>query len=181
MLPEFHAFLRSLDEMPLPPLVAQVRGLCLGGGFELALACDFIAAASDTEFGCPEIRLGVFPPAAAALLPLRLSAGRSAELVMTGRRMRGDEARAAGLVELMAEPAELDAALQSWISTRLGPLSAAALRQARRAARWPWRRAWAEELPRAERQYLGELMATQDAREGLDAFLAKRPPQWSNR
>jgi cyclohexa-1,5-dienecarbonyl-CoA hydratase len=181
MLPEFHALLRSLDELPLPPLVAQARGLCLGGGFELALACDFIAAASDAEFGCPEIRLGVFPPAAAVLLPLRLPASRAAELVLTGRRIRGDEAHATGLAELVAPSAELDAALESWINLRLGTLSATALRQARRAARWPWRRVWAEELPRVERQYLDELMATQDAREGLNAFLGKRSPQWSNR
>ncbi|RMH03214.1 MAG: cyclohexa-1,5-dienecarbonyl-CoA hydratase [Planctomycetota bacterium] len=180
MLPAFHALLRSFDDLELPPVAAAVRGRCLGGGLELALACDRIVVAPEARLGCPEIRLGVFPPAGAALLPLRLPAGRAAGLVQSGVLLSGEEAAAAGLADAPAADDPL-AAIEDWARAELLPLSASSLRHARRASRWPWRRAWREVLPELERAYLEELMRSADAEEGLRAFLAKRRPEWRNR
>ncbi len=181
MLPEFHSLLRMLGDPRLPPVIASVRGRCLGGGLELALACDVIIAAEDATLGCPEIKLGVFPPAAAALLPLRMSAARALDLVTSGRVLSGIEAHRLGMVEHIVSQNHLDEMVAQWIKDQAQSLSGAALRQARYAARAPWRRALQEVLPELERQYLGPLMATQDAREGLTAFLEKRAPRWSHR
>lgn len=180
MLPEFHALLRELGAPSLPPVIAVVRGRCLGGGLELALACDLIAVAEDAQLACPEIKLGVFPPAGAALLGARAGAGRALDLVCSGRAIRGAEAAAWGLAALCAPADGLDAAVEAWVRAHLLPLSGAALRHARRAARAPLQNALEQTLPALERQYLDELMETRDAREGLDAFLAKRAPQWSD-
>lgn len=181
MLPEFHALLRDLNDLPLPPVIAAVRGRCLGGGFELALCCDVLAVAADAELGCPEIRLGVFPPAGAALLPLRAPAGRAASMLLSGATIRGSEASAAGIADLEAAAGELLQRVEDWVREHLLPLSAAALRHARRALRWRQREALDRALPRLERQYLQELMQTRDALEGLLAFQEKRRPKWEDR
>ncbi len=181
MLPAFHALLRRMNELPLPPLAACLEGRCLGGGFELALACDLVQVASDARLGLPEIHLGVFPPAGAVLLGLRAGPGRAMEMVLSGRTLEGKEAVAAGIAEWEAPAGEGLATLETWARTHLLPHSAAALRQARRAARRPWREALETPLAEVETQYLGELMATEDAREGLQAFLEKRKPAWRNR
>lgn len=181
MLPEFHALLRAFDHPRLPPVIASVRGRCLGGGLELALVCDQIFAAEGSSLGCPEIKLGVFPPAGIALLPLRVSAARALELATTGRIVTGAEAHAIGLVEHLAPADALDDAVESWIRTQWLPLSGAALRQARYAARAPFRAVLQERLAELEGQYLGPVMSTEDAREGLNAFLEKRAPRWSHR
>lgn len=181
MLAEFHALLRLFDEVSLPPVIAAVRGRCLGGGFELALACDRIVVEEGAQLGCPEVRLGVFPPAGAALLPLRVHAGRAAELLVSGRLLDGREALEWGVADLLAPAGGLDAAVEELVERTLQPLSAAALRQARRACRHPWREALGERLAALEKQYLEEVMATHDALEGLGAFLDKRQPAWSDR
>lgn len=181
MLPEFHRLLRDLDELPLPPVLAAVAGRCLGGGFELALACDLIAVDSDAELGCPEVRLGVFAPAASALLPLRASAGYAVSLLLSGATLAGSEALRRGIADLEAPAGSVLATAEDWARKRLLGHSSAALRQARRAARWPWRDALARVLPGLERQYLGELMRTHDAVEGLEAFVARRTPRWEDR
>ncbi len=174
MLPEFHALLAEMNQPGLPPLIAQVRGRCFGGGFEVALGCDMIAAEPGSTLGCPEIKLGVFPPAASALLPLRLPAGKAASMLLAGGMMSGEEALAQGVAELEADQ------VQDWIKTNLLPLSAAAIRQTRQATRWPWKDATQRVLPVLEQQYLGELMATHDAVEGIQSFLEKRKPEWKD-
>jgi cyclohexa-1,5-dienecarbonyl-CoA hydratase len=180
MLPKFHGLLRHFLELPLPA-VAAVRGQCLGGGFELALACDFIVAEEGAAFGCPEIKLAVFPPAAAVLLPVRIGASRAAELILTGASWTATQAAAAGLVVRTAPAGELQAATEAWIGEQILPRSGAAIRHAVRAARLPLQRALEQDLPILERRYLKELMAEQDALEGLRAFLEKRPPRWSKK
>ncbi len=181
MLVGFHAFLRAFDERPLPPLIAAVQGQCLGGGFELALACDLIAAAEDATLGCPEIKLGVFPPAGSALLPLRLSGGESLRLLLAGDTLSGREAAARGLAEFSAPRDELLARIEKWAREKLLPLSASSLRHGRWAARWPWRDALGRVLPELEERYLRDLQPTADAVEGIQAFLDKRTPEWRNR
>jgi len=177
VLPELHALIRDLLAVPAPT-GAIVRGRCLGGGFELALACDFLFAADNAWLGVPEITLGVFPPAAAALLPLKVGAARAAEAVVTGQVRQAADWLDAGLVTVLAPVADLDAAVDRWYAAHLESKSAAALRHAALASRAVTRAAAEPVLAVLEELYLSGLMRTHDAVEGLTAFLEKRAPQW---
>lgn len=179
-LQQLHRLLRRMVELPAPT-IAAVRGQCLGGGFELVLACDLILAEEAAQLGSPEIKLAVFPPAATALLPVRIGAGPAAALVLTGTSWSGAAAAAAGLVTRTAPRNELEATLSEWLQESFLPRSAAALRHAVLATRRPLGRALAEDLPELERRYLEELMAEHDAVEGIRAFLEKRPPRWGDK
>ncbi|MDP6941158.1 MAG: enoyl-CoA hydratase-related protein [Planctomycetota bacterium] len=180
MLPEFHSFLKKINDLNLPPVVAAIDGRCFGGGFELALACDVIAVGANAQLGCPEIKLGVFPPAGAALLPLRLSAGRASTMLTTGAIVAGVEAAGLGIADLDIPDGDLMEGVQKWAEANIIPASASSLRHARRASRWPWTDALERVLPELEARYLGALQETQDAKEGIQAFLEKRAPEWSN-
>ena len=172
------ALLEELTMVPAPT-IAAVRGQCLGGGFELAIACDLIVAEENAQFGLPEIKLGVFPPAGAALLPARIGASRSAELIITGKSWTAASALAAGLVNRMTPSGELEAHVDQWMQADFLPRSATALRYAAEAARRPLVHALKTELPELERMYLNELMVHPDAPEGIQAFLDKRQPRWA--
>lgn len=178
-LAELRGTIEALLAVPAPT-AAIVRGKCLGGGFELALACDLIFAGTTATLGVPEIALGVFPPAAAALLPVRVGASRAASTVLTGMAVPATAWAATGLLELTAAPAELEAAVDHWFIAHLEPRSAAALHFAAVASRVSVRRQVETVLPELERLYLDALMRTKDAVEGIEAFLAKRPPVWSD-
>jgi cyclohexa-1,5-dienecarbonyl-CoA hydratase len=180
VLPRMHALIEDLLEAPVIT-AAIVRGRCLGGGFELALACDFIFAADDAVFGLPEVALGVFPPAAAALLPLRAGAARATRAIVTGHQSTAGDWQAAGLVELTAPAGRLDVEVDRWFDLHLRARSAAALRHAAAAARLMLLSQVRSALPELERLYLQDTMRTQDAVEGIAAFLEKRQPHWKDR
>ncbi len=180
MLPQFSRLLGQMLELPAVT-VAAVRGQCLGGGFELALACDFIVAEEGAAFACPEIKLAVFPPASAVLLPARIGVSRAAELVLTGAAWSTAQAAAAGLTVRTAPQGQLEATVETWIRDHFLARSPVALRYGVRAARLPLRRALQEDLPQIERMYLDELMAESDAVEGIRAFMEKREPRWQRR
>jgi cyclohexa-1,5-dienecarbonyl-CoA hydratase len=179
VLPEMHRLIFDLLDAPAPT-AAIVRGRCLGGGFELALACDFLFAAEDAVLGLPEIKLGVFPPAGAALLPLRVGASRASRAILTGETRPAAEWHAAGLVTLVAPAARLASEFERWFHTHIRPHSAAALRYAAKAARLTLREEVLRTLPALERLYLDHLMRTADAAEGVAAFTEKRAPRWTN-
>ena len=176
-LTRLHGLLRRIAEAPAPT-IASVRGQCLGGGLELALACDLILAEETAQLGCPEIQLGVFPPAASALLPVRIGAGPAASLVLSGASVSGVAAAATGLVARTASPGQLDAVLAQWLAADFLPRSPSALRYAALAVRRPLMRALEQDLPVIERLYLKDLMSEPDAAEGIRAFLEKRSPRW---
>lgn len=178
-LGELHFLIRDLLALQAPT-AAIVRGRCLGGGFEVALACDLIFASTTAVLGVPEIMLGVFPPAASALLPLRVGTSRAASAVLTGAPAPAEKWAAAGLIEAMAPAGELLASVDHWFETHLAPKSAAALRCAALASRIHLQRHVDAVLPDLERLYLDTLMRTKDAVEGIEAFLDKRQPVWSN-
>lgn len=178
-LAELHGLIGDLLEVPAPT-AAIVRGRCLGGGFEVALACDLIFAGTTSVLGVPEIALGVFPPAAAAMLPVRIGATRAASAVLTGRTAPVDAWVAAGLVELVAPPQELLAAVDHWFDANLASRSAVALRCAALATRATMRRQVEAVLPGLEHLYLDTLMRSKDALEGIEAFIEKRPAVWSH-
>jgi cyclohexa-1,5-dienecarbonyl-CoA hydratase len=179
-LAELHALLGRLLELPAPT-IAAIRGRCLGGGLELAMACDLLLAEESAELGQPEIKLAVFPPAASALLPARIGAGPAAELILTGTSWSGRRAAELGLVTRVAPDGALEESLESWLAEDFLDRSPAALAQAARASRRTLRRAVDEEIPRLERQYLQELMAQPDAVEGIRAFLERRAPRWQTK
>jgi len=177
VLPLMHALIKDLLEVPAVT-AAIVRGRCLGGGFELALACDLIFAADTAMFGLPEIVLGVFPPAASALLPARVGYARATRAVLSGESRPTAYWANAGLIELAAPAGELESRVDSWFDEHLAPKSAAALRHASAAVRAGLLAHVRDTLPGLERLYLEDLMRTYDAPEGIEAFLQKRAPHW---
>ena len=163
MLASLHALVLAMVEFPKPILVA-VRGQCLGGGLEVVLAGGPIFAAPDAQLGQPELKLGVFAPAASCLLPWRVNQAVAEDLLWSGRSLDGSAAHAVGLVHTLA-----------------GDPEAAALACAVAAARAPRIRELRQRLAEVERLYLDQLMSTRDANEGLAAFLARRSPTWEHR
>jgi cyclohexa-1,5-dienecarbonyl-CoA hydratase len=178
MLASLHALILAMAEYRVPILVA-VRGQCLGGGLEIALAGGPIFAAPGASFGQPEIKLGVFAPAASCLLPWRISAAAAEDLLWSGRSIGSQEALALGLGQAQADDPQ--AAALAWFDEHLAARSAAALACAVAAVRAPRVQELRARLAEVERLYLGRLMKTHDANEGLAAFLAKRTPQWEHR
>jgi cyclohexa-1,5-dienecarbonyl-CoA hydratase len=177
MLGSLHALLVDMCEYPVPILVA-VRGQCLGGGLEVALAGGMIFAAPTAQLGQPEIKLGVFAPAASVLLPYRVSQPVAEDLLLSGRSMSGVEAHGVGLVQVLADDPE--AAALAWFDEHLQPRSAAAIACALQAARGQLARDVRRRLAEVEQLYLERLMKTHDANEGLAAFLGKRPAVWAH-
>ena len=180
VLPETHRIIKRLLAFPAPT-AALVEGRCLGGGFELAVACDDIIALDTATFGLPEIRLAAFPPAAAALLPLRVGASRATRAIVTGQTQDARYWHDAGLLSMVAPQAGLLDAATAWFDANLAPHSAAALSHAVTAARATLRAQAEPALDRAERDYLTGLLETEDAVEGVSAWLEKRPPMWKDR
>lgn len=178
MLGALHTLVLTLADYPAPVLVA-VRGQCLGGGLEIALAGGPIFASADAMFGQPEIRLGVFAPAASCLLPWRMNAVAAEELLCSGRSIGAAQALSLGLVHAVADDPQ--AAALAHFEEHLLPRSAAALRLALEAVRAPRVAELRRRLADVEALYLNRLMSTHDANEGLAAFLAKRSPTWEHR
>jgi len=177
MLPRFHALIAQMLECDVPTL-ARVKGLCLGGGLEVALACSMIYADADAKLGVPEISLGVFPPAASVLLPCKTGDSIVSEMVLTGKSIPAARLCDVGVVNHVADADQLDGAIDKLIARSILPRSASSLRIATRAARIGIRKHYALHIAEVESLYLKTLMATTDAVEGIEAFLEKRPPEW---
>lgn len=179
MLRGFHDVTRKLVGHPAIAL-AVVEGHCLGGGMELAMACDLVLANETARFAQPEIQLGCFPPVAAALYPALIGPQRTAELLLTNRMLSSEEALAWGLVNWRVPAAELEAKL-AWVIAEVTGKSAAVTRLAKRAILAGRGPTFAPALAEAERIYLDELCHTEDIEEGIAAYLAKRPAVWRHR
>jgi enoyl-CoA hydratase/carnithine racemase len=159
------------------PLVAQVRGWALGGGFELALACDLIIASDDAVFGLPEVRLGLVPGAGgvfrlARQLPLKPAMGH----LLTGRRMSAELAARYGLVNEVVPARDLDDCVAGWLDdlVRSAPLAVRAIKEAAMGSvDMRLEQAFTTRFPQEERR-----MHSQDAIEGPRAFAEKRAPVW---
>jgi cyclohexa-1,5-dienecarbonyl-CoA hydratase len=178
MLSALHRVIGRLLAAPVPVLVA-VRGKCLGAGLEVALSGHLVFVAPDAELGQPEIKLGVFAPAASCLLPELIGTAAATDLLLSGRTLSGLEAVRLGLaVEATPDPV---AAARRYFDEHLMPKSASSLRFALQAARADFTARVRDKLAAVERLYLDELMNTRDATEGLQAFLDKRPPTWEHR
>jgi len=179
MLGEFHRAISILRDLPAIT-VAVVQGHCLGGGMELAAGCDLIVASQDSRFGQPEIKLGCFPPLAAALYPSLLGPKRTFDLLLTGRTVTCEEAVEMGLVNRCVPDPELDSTVDELVQTILGH-SLIVTRLTKRAIRAGQNQPFAEALALSEHIYLDELTETADMPEGLAAFMEKRRPEWNHR
>lgn len=179
MLSELHAVARTLAGLPIPTLAA-VRGKCLGGGFELALACGMMFLEEGAVLAAPEIRLGVFAPAATAILA-GLPRAVAEEILLTGRDVTVEEALRWGIANRACPRGQLDKAVEQFADEHFRPRSAASLRVATAAVREGLAEVLTSRLQHMERHYLGTLMPLADSREGIRAFLDKRAPRWEHR
>ncbi|MBI4275746.1 MAG: cyclohexa-1,5-dienecarbonyl-CoA hydratase [Rhizobiales bacterium] len=178
MIAGLHRLMLRMVESPVAILVAA-RGQCLGGGLEVALAGHLMFVAPDATLGQPEMKLGVFAPAASCLLPELIGPMRAFDLLISGRSINGQEATTLGIAK-EATPDPERAAL-AYFDEHLKPKSASSLRHAVHAARGDYVARVKAKIASVERLYLNELMATHDAVEGLEAFIAKRPAKWEHR
>ncbi len=179
MLEAFHSIFRALRQIA-KPVIAVVDGPALGGGCELVAACDIVIASERARFGQPEIKLGVFPPIAAILLPRIIGEKRARELIFTGDLIDAAEALQLGLVNYVLPSAELEGKTEN-ILIKLRELSASSLAMTRTALDLGGQSGFDAALAEVENLYLHELMKTEDAQEGSRAFMEKRKPEWRNK
>ncbi|HEY2360317.1 MAG TPA: enoyl-CoA hydratase/isomerase family protein [Candidatus Angelobacter sp.] len=179
MLQKFHGVILALTRFS-KITIADVHGVCLGGGAELAMVCDMCFTTPDAKWGFPEITLGCYPPVACTALAALVGQKRAADLVFTGRTFSGEEAAAWGLANESHPENELQQAIQRTVDHLL-KLSPAALAVAKKAF-YAWDAMHLDKgLARAEKIYLEELMQTEDVKEGIAAWMEKRKPAWKGR
>ena len=175
MLKKLHALIMQMIEFPIP-IIAAIHGQCLGGGLEVACACNVIIAGPDSQLGQPEISLAVFAPAASCLLPERIGQSQAEIFLLSGQSVDAEKARQMRLVDEVSDhPAE---AALTWVDENVIGKSASSLRIAMNAVRHDYVARVRNKLATVEAMYLVELMKTNDAVEGLNAFLEKRKPVW---
>lgn len=178
MLRSLHGLVLRMVESPVP-ILAAAHGQCLGGGLELALAGHLLFVAPDASLGQPEMKLGVFAPAASCLLPELIGPQYAFDLLLSGRSITGARAAEIGIAfQAAAEPSR---AALAYFDEYIQPKSTSSLRLAVRAARLDYAARVRAKIAAVERLYLDELMNTHDAVEGLESFIAKRPAQWKHR
>jgi cyclohexa-1,5-dienecarbonyl-CoA hydratase len=179
MLAKFHAVIHLLVSSKKVS-IAAVHGHSLRGGAELALVCDLVYTAESATWGFPEITLGCYPPVAVTALAAVVGQKHAADLILTGRSISGKEAANIGLANRAVSSEEVESVLQESIE-HLKKLSSAALAVTKKAI-YAWDSIHFDKgLARAEKIYLDDLMTTEDAQEGINAFLQKREPLWKGR
>jgi len=179
MLDVVHGVIRKLLALP-QVTIALVRGVCLGGGCEVASSCDLIVASEDSSFATPEIHVGCYPPVALARFAGLIGYHRAAEMILTGRRFSAREAQAMGLINRVVADDELDRGIKALLEELLGK-SGAVLRLTLKGLRELSLQGFSEALKRSEQIYCADLLQTHDVEEGVKAFLEKRAPKWQHR
>src|SRR5215470_14561498 len=179
MLDIVHGVIRKLFALP-QVTIALVQGVCLGGGCELASACDFILATEESSFATPEIHVGCYPPVALARFSSLVGYHRAAEMILTGRSFSAREALDIGLITRVLPKEHFETGLNSLLEELLGK-SGAVLRIAVKGLREVSLRGFPDALKRSEELYCNELLQTEDVEEGVRAFLEKRKPGWNHR
>ena len=178
MMGEFGMMFARLQDITIP-IIGVVEGAALGGGCELVLFCDMIIASERAKFGQPEIQVGVFPPVAAAVLPRLIRRNRTLELLMTGDSIPAIEAERIGMINKVFPVEGFSEKLNEFVG-KISRQSRTILQMTKRAVDMGLSVPTMEAVKRADHLYLGEMMKTADATEGLNAFLEKRPPVWKN-
>jgi cyclohexa-1,5-dienecarbonyl-CoA hydratase len=179
MLSKFHTIIRAIVASKKVS-IASVQGHCLGGGAELAMVCDIVYTSELATWAFPEIKLGCFPPVAVTALAALVGQKHAADLVLTGRNITGKEAAHIGLANAVVAEIDLEQTLQE-TAHHLSQLSPAALAITKKAF-YAWDSIHFDKgLARAEKIYFEELMKTEDAQEGINAFMQKRKPEWNGK
>jgi len=179
MIAVFNGIFERIDKIEVP-VIAGVQGACLGGGMEVAIACDVIVAAKSASFGQPEIKLGFFPPYAAIRLPQLIGPAKAIEVCTTGRRYSAEEARQMGFVSYVADDDQLADTLDRLIGD-IRTASPLIIRLNKRAVKKHLGLKFKEALDGVSDLFLNELMKTEDTLEGIRSFEEKRRPQWKNK
>jgi len=179
LLEAFHEVFFSLEDLDRPT-IAVVDGYALGGGCEVAAACDMVIASERSEFGQPEINAGVLPPPATVLFPKLIGRRKTFELILTGDSVDAKEAERIGLVNRVVPADKLDKTVAELVG-KLRQKSPVVLRLTRRAIYRSFDLDFRRALTSVTDVYLGSLMNTEDAVEGLRAFLEKRKPVWKGK
>ena len=180
MIHVFHEIFKNLYKINAPT-IALVNGAALGGGCEVATFCDIVIASEKSKFGQPEIKVGVFPPIAAAIFPKLMPSKKALELILTGDVIKANEAKELGLVNHVLPVDNFDEEAEELVNEKLASNSAIVLQLTKRAFIEGDTRNYSDSIKKIEDIYLNELMKTNDANEGLAAFLEKRPPFWKNK
>lgn len=178
MLRVFHDIFRNLSKLD-QVTVAALKGLTLGGGCEVALFCDLVIAADNLKIGQPEIKLSVFPPIALLIMPRLVGLKKASELLLTGKAIEAAEAEKIGLINKVVPLESFDSELESFIEP-IAELSLVGLKYSKKGIHLGLETTFIDGLEKIEKLYLEELMASEDAHEGLKAFMEKRKPLWKN-
>ena len=179
LLDAFHGAFSAMLDTSRPVLVV-VNGPAFGGGAELAALGDLVIATPKARFAQPEIRLGVFPPLAAAILPYILGPKQALELVLTGEAISAERARELGLVNWLVPEEQLEqkvAEVIARVSAQSGPVLTMAKKAILASLGLPLR----EGVRQSMKVFLNDLAELEDSQEGLRALVEKRPPNWKNR
>jgi cyclohexa-1,5-dienecarbonyl-CoA hydratase len=179
MMESFNGLFFALNRVEAPS-IALVRGAALGGGCELALFCDMLLASDKAKFGQPEVKVGFFPPIAAAILPRLVGRSRAMEICVTGRMVTADEALRWGLVNRLFPEETFDQEVKKYVDELLSS-SPLILRFNKRAIDYGHALPFKTGYEKINQLFLRELMKTEDVREGIRSFEEKRKPEWKNR
>jgi cyclohexa-1,5-dienecarbonyl-CoA hydratase len=179
MIATFNRIFEFIDKLEVPT-IAAVHGACLGGGMEVAIACDIVIAARSALFGQPEIKLGFVPPYAAIRLPHLVGPSRAVEVCTTGKRYTAEEARAMGMIAYAVEDEQFSDAVDK-ILKEIKACSPLIIRLNKRAVKQHLGMPFAQALQSVSDLFLNTLMKTEDVLEGIASFEEKRRPAWKNK
>jgi len=179
MITTFNRLFELMDKLEIPT-IAAVHGACLGGGMEVAIACDMIIATKGASFGQPEIKLGFFPPYAAIRLPKLIGPAKALEVCVTGKRYSADEARSLGFVSQVTDDDKFSGELEKLVG-EIKTSSPLIIRLNKQAVRQNLDKGFATALADAGNLFLNTLMKTEDTQEGMNSYFERRKPEWKNR
>jgi enoyl-CoA hydratase/carnithine racemase len=162
------------------PLIVVVNGPAVGAGSELVAFADVVLATPNAKFAQPEVKLGIFPPFAAVMLPHMIGPKKSYELILTGEALSAEEAHQLGFVNKLVPEAELKKTVEALVA-KIGAFSGPVLEVTKRVIASTQGQPLDEAMKISRELYLNELMNLEDVQEGLRAVLEKRAPVWKNR